>query len=101
MVKPLHDKRTKSTLRLAGQDVDVDWRGPFFANRFEDARNMFLRSLQEHTTWVLTHRFLASCYAHMGRLDEAREIVKKLRGMTAIVVPSATHWRKPEHRGSS
>ena len=59
---------------------------------------MFLRSLQEHTTWVLTHRFLASCYAHMGRLDDAREIVKKLRCMTAVVVPSADHWRNPEHR---
>jgi len=27
----------------------------------------------------------------MGRLDEAREIIKRLRTMTPVVVPSATH----------
>jgi hypothetical protein len=34
----------------------------------------------------------------MGRLDEAREIVKRLRNMPAVVVPSATHWRNLQHR---
>jgi hypothetical protein len=34
----------------------------------------------------------------MGRLDEAREIIKRLRTMTLVVVPSAAHWRNPEHR---
>jgi len=34
----------------------------------------------------------------MGRLDEAREIVQRLRTLTALVVPSATHWRNPEQR---
>jgi adenylate cyclase len=72
--------------------------GHFFAHRLEDARTMLLRSLQENPTWVPTRRFLASCHAHMGRLDEVREMVKKLRGMTAVVVPSADHWRNPEHR---
>ena len=44
-------------------------------------------------------RFLASCYAQMGQLGEAREIVRLLRALTPVVVPtSATHWRNPEHR---
>ena len=46
----------------------------------------------------MTYRFLASCYAHMGRVDEARAIVERLRNITPVVVPSATNYRNPEHR---
>jgi adenylate cyclase len=72
--------------------------GHFFARRFDQAEATLLLSLEEIPTWVPTYRFLASCRAHMGRLDEARAIVDRLRAMTAVVVPSATHWRNPEHR---
>ena len=72
--------------------------GHFFARRFEDAAATFLLSLQEVPSWVPTYRFLASCYAHLGRLDEAQEMVARLRALTDEVVPSATHWRNPEHR---
>jgi hypothetical protein len=34
----------------------------------------------------------------MGRLDEAREIVAKLRTITALVVPSDLPYRNPEDR---
>jgi len=35
----------------------------------------------------------------MGRLDEAREIVERLRAMTAVVMPDASFYlRKAEHR---
>jgi adenylate cyclase len=70
----------------------------FFLRQFNEAQAMLVLSLQERPSWVPTHRFLASCYAHMGRLDEAREIVKRLRNMTAVVVPSADHWRNPPDR---
>ena len=43
----------------------------FVARRFDDAKAMLLRSLQERPTWPPTHYYLASCYAHLGRLDEA------------------------------
>ena len=72
--------------------------GHFFARRFEQAEAALLLSLEEIPTWVPTYRFLASCRAHLGRLDEAREIVKRLRTMTPVVIPSATHWRNLEHR---
>jgi tetratricopeptide (TPR) repeat protein len=72
--------------------------GHFFVGRFEDAAGSLLLSLQEGPGWVPTHRFLASCYAHLGRLDQARETVARLRTLTAEVVPSATHWRNLEHR---
>jgi len=72
--------------------------GHFFARRLEEARSMLLRSLQEQPGWVPTSRFLAACYAHLGRLDEARAIVEQLRVLTSVVVPDAAHWRNPEHR---
>jgi pentatricopeptide repeat protein len=46
----------------------------------------------------VTYRLLASCYAHVGRLDEAREIVNRLRAITPVVVPSVIRYRNPEHR---
>jgi adenylate cyclase len=72
--------------------------GHFFARRFKEAKEMLLLSLQERPTWAPTHRFLASCYAHMGLLAEARDAVKRLRDITPVVIPNADHWRNPEHR---
>jgi TolB-like protein/class 3 adenylate cyclase len=71
--------------------------GHFFARRYHEAREMLLRSMQENPNWVPSYRFLASCYAQMGRLGEAGEIIERLRTLTDVVVP-ATHWRNPEHR---
>ena len=59
---------------------------------------MLLLSLQEKPNWVPTYRFLASCYAQMGRLEEAREVVKQVRDLSNVVVPAATHWRDPAQR---
>ncbi len=70
----------------------------FFAGRLEEARATLLRSLQEKPNWVPTYRFLASCYAHMGRLDEAREVVRQLRSLTNVLVPAAENWRDPNQR---
>ena len=72
--------------------------GHFFAQRFEEAAAMLLRSVQERPGWAPTYRFLAACYAHMGRLDEARETIERLKAVTPVVVPNAMHWRIPEHR---
>ena len=55
-------------------------------------------SLEEVPTFTPTYRTLAACYAHMGRLDEAREIIKRLASLTPVVVPTANPLRNPEHR---
>jgi hypothetical protein len=34
----------------------------------------------------------------MGRLDDAREVVGRLRAITPLVVPNASFLRHPEHR---
>ena len=70
----------------------------FFARRFEEAKAALLQSLQEKPNWAPSYRYLAACYAHMGRLAEAGETVKRLHTLTNAVVPSVTHWRNAEHR---
>jgi len=70
----------------------------FFARRLEQARAALLRSFHEHPNWVPTSCFLASCYAHLGQLDEAKIIIKRLRGLTPVVPPNADQWRVPEQR---
>jgi TolB-like protein/class 3 adenylate cyclase/tetratricopeptide (TPR) repeat protein len=70
----------------------------FFARRFDDASKMLQRAVQEHPAWAPGFRFLASCYAQMGRLDDARQIVGRLRELTPTIVPTATHWRDPAQR---
>lgn len=42
----------------------------------------------------VAYRFLAACYAHMGRLNEAHA----LRAITGEVVPGDLPYRKPEDR---
>ena len=70
----------------------------FFARRLDQARTMLLLSLQQHPDWVPTNRFLAACYAHLGQLDEAKMMIKRLRALTPVVLPKADHWRDPEQR---
>jgi len=69
-----------------------------FSRRFEDAARILLTSLQQAPDVPIGYRFLAACLAHMGRLDEARETVKRLREITPIVIPSVVPYRNPEHR---
>jgi adenylate cyclase len=70
----------------------------FFARRLDQARTMLLLSLQQYPNWVPTNRFLAACYGHLGQLDEARNIIKRLRTLTPVVLPNADNWRDPEQR---
>jgi adenylate cyclase len=72
--------------------------GHFFARRGEKAAEMFDRSLQENAEWPPTLRFMASCLAHLGRLEEAQEMVKRVRAITPVVISNADHWRITEDR---
>jgi hypothetical protein len=57
-----------------------------------------LLAIQHDPNMPLPYRFLAACYAHMGRLDDAREIVARLHTIMPVVMPSTLPYRKPEHR---
>jgi TolB-like protein/tetratricopeptide (TPR) repeat protein len=70
----------------------------FFSRRFEAAAANLLASLELAPGFPVTYRVLASCYSHMGRLDEAREIVGRLRAITPLAVEPATRYRNPELR---
>jgi pentatricopeptide repeat protein len=70
----------------------------FFSRRFDDAAANLLASLERAPSFPVTYRVLAACYAHMGRLDEAREIVRRLRAITPVVMEHAMRYRNPEHR---
>jgi Flp pilus assembly protein TadD len=68
------------------------------ARRFDEAVPKLLLAIQEYPSFPEPYRYLAACYAHMGRLDEAREIVARLRTITSLVVPNASYLRNAEHR---
>jgi TolB-like protein/class 3 adenylate cyclase len=70
----------------------------FFARRLDQAAAILSLSLQENPNWAPTYRFLASCFAHMGRSRDAQDMVKRLREMTPVLIPTAEHWRIPEDR---
>jgi adenylate cyclase len=73
--------------------------GHFFARRSEKAAEMLALALQQqHSEWPPTLRFMASCLAHLGRLKEAQEMVKRLQAITPVVIPTAEHWRIREDR---
>jgi adenylate cyclase len=69
-----------------------------FKRRFDEAAVKLLLSIQDHPGFPNSYRALAACYAHMGRLDEARAIVARLRAVTPLVVPSGVQFRNAEDR---
>ena len=70
----------------------------FFSRRFRDAVPKLLLAIQEDPSLPNPYRYLAACYAHMGRLDEAREVVKRLRTVSPVVVTIPGYLRNAEHR---
>jgi len=66
--------------------------------RFEEALPNLLVAVQVHPSFSTPHQYLAACYAHLGRLREAREVVARLRTITPLVVPARSVLRDPAHR---
>jgi adenylate cyclase len=96
-------EHVETSLRLSpreriGSTLFVMGMANFFKRQFDEAASKLLSSVQEHPGYPQPYRFLAASYAHMGRLDEARAIVARLRGITPLVVPNELPWRNPEHR---
>jgi adenylate cyclase len=70
----------------------------FMKQQFEDAAAKLLGSLERVPNFTVSLRFLVACYAHMGRLKDAREVVERLRAITSVVVGGASFLRNREHR---
>src|SRR5262249_13510658 len=62
------------------------------------AASKLLLSTQENPGYPHSYRVLAACYVHMGLLDEAREIIARLRAITPNLVPGAAQLRRPADR---
>jgi adenylate cyclase len=70
----------------------------FLNRRFDDALVVLRVSLEEVPIFTATYRSLAACYAHLGRLEEARSIIKRMASLTPVLAPSTNPLRDPEHR---
>src|SRR6516162_5801157 len=83
--------RVGTSLSLVGQ-------AHFLARRFDEAVPKLLLAIQDDPTFPAPYRYLAACYAHMGRLAEAQEIVQRLRAIGGVVMPDTRNLRSAEHR---
>ena len=70
----------------------------FFKHQFDEAASKLILAIQDHPGFPPSYRTLAACYAHMGRLDEARAIVARLRTIAPLHVSSDLPFRKSEDR---
>jgi adenylate cyclase len=96
-------EHVERSLRLSprariGSNLFVIGMAYFFKRQFDEAASKLRSSVQDHPGYPQPYRFLAACYAHMGRLDEARAVVARLRAITPLIVPNQLPWRKSEHR---
>lgn len=73
-------------------------RAYFLKRQFGEAAVKLLLAVQENPGIPTPYRYLAACYAHMGRLDDARAMLSRLRAISPQVVPSSLPHRNPEDR---
>jgi TolB-like protein/class 3 adenylate cyclase len=96
-------KRIETSLRLSPR-ARTGWASfqigaaHFGSGRFDMAVPELVLAIQDDPGFPNAYRYLAACYAHMGRLDDAREIVKRLQAVTSVVIPDASYLRNPEQR---
>lgn len=81
-----------------GTSANVIGLAHLFARRFDLAVPKLLLAIQDDPSFPSPYRFLAACYVHMGRLDDAREILARLRAITTVMMPEVGHFRNVEHR---
>jgi TolB-like protein len=96
-------EHAEASLRLSprarvGTSFQVIGTAHFLGRRFTEAVPKLLLAIQEDPSFPNSYRHLAACYAHMGRLDGAHEIVERLRTITRVVVPDVSYLRNVEHR---
>jgi adenylate cyclase len=96
-------EHVEAALRLSprarvGTSLSIIGTAHFLTRRFDEAVPKLLLAIPEDPSFPNPYRYLAACYAHMGRLDDAREIVARLRAITSVVIPDASCLRNPEQR---
>jgi adenylate cyclase len=69
----------------------------FFARRFDQAVPKLLLAVQDDPSYHQPYRYLAACYSHMGRVEDARAIITRLKTIAPSVIPDVSYLRNPEH----
>jgi len=96
-------EHAETALRLSprermGTPLSLIGEAHFFKREFDEAASKLLLSVQENPGYPHSYRLLAARYAHMGRLNDARAIIARLRVITPQLVPSAAQLRRPADR---
>ena len=89
--------RLSPRLRVGAPTLAVIGQAHLCARRFQEAEAGLLLAIQQDPYWTYSHAYLAACYAHMGRLAEAREALSRWQALA----PQFSDWsflRVPEHR---
>ena len=93
----------ETSMRLSPRErigTPLQWIGMalFFKRQFAEAASKLLLSIQDNPGSPTPYRALVACYAHMGRLGEARATNAKLRSLTSLLMPTNLPYRRPEDR---
>ena len=96
-------EHAEASLRLSprarvGSSFSLIGQAHFVGRRFDEAVPKLLLAIQDNPSFALPYRALAACYAHMGRLDDARKVVEQLRAFTSVVPPDSGFLRNADHR---
>jgi TolB-like protein/class 3 adenylate cyclase len=96
-------EHVNAALRLSprarvGASLHIIGAAHFLSRRFDEAVPTLLLAIHEDPSHTAPYRWLAACYAQMGRLDDAREIVKRLLPITHVVISDGNFLRNAEHR---
>jgi adenylate cyclase len=71
----------------------------FLARRLDQAAAALLASMQVAPSYVTPYYYLAACYAHLGRHDDARDTIKRLATLTTPAAdPLVSMPQPPEQR---
>ncbi len=93
----------ETSLRLGPRDpvgvpLYVIGSAHFFSRRFGEAAEKLALSVRAYSGWPLPYRTLAACYAHMGRLDNARAVIEQLRAVGPVMATEINRYRRAEDR---
>jgi len=96
-------KHVETCLRLSPRDpvgvpLYIMGSAYFFSRRFAEAAEKLALSVRAYAGWPLPYRTLAACYAHMGRLDDARAVIDQLRAVGPVTAAEINRYRRAEDR---
>jgi len=96
-------KDEEACLRLsprirAGSALHLFGGAHLIEGRFDESVPHLRLAIEEEPNFLEPYRLLAASYAHLGRLDNARDVVERLRASTPHVIPVHIPYRKTEHR---